>query len=68
MGELVNINKVRKQVATRRAAARAAENRLIHGRSKAEKAREEARASEVRRDLDGHRIEPSHRIEPGDER
>jgi hypothetical protein len=58
MGELVNINKARKQVATRRAAARAAENRLIHGRTKAEKAREEAHASKVRRDLDAHRVEP----------
>jgi hypothetical protein len=58
MGELVNINKARKQVATRRAAARAAENRLIHGRTKAEKAREEARASKTRRDLDAHQIEP----------
>jgi uncharacterized protein DUF4169 len=58
MGELVNINKVRKQVATRRAAARAAENRLIHGRSKAEKVRQEGRAAKAQRDLDGHRIEP----------
>jgi Domain of unknown function (DUF4169) len=58
MGELVNINKVRKQVATRRAAARAAENRLIHGRSKAEKVRQEGRAAKAQSDLDGHRIEP----------
>lgn len=58
MGELVNINKVRKQVSRRRAAARAAENRLIHGRTKAARLREEGRAAKARNDLDGHRIEP----------
>jgi hypothetical protein len=57
MGELVNINKARKQLARRQAAARAAENRLLHGRTKAEKLLEEVRAAKARHDLEGHRIE-----------
>jgi hypothetical protein len=57
MGELVNINKARKQLARRQAAARAAENRLLHGRTKAERLLEEVRKAKVQRDLDGHRIE-----------
>jgi hypothetical protein len=62
MGELVNINKIRKQVAQRQAAARAAENRLMHGRTRVEKMREEAMAAKARRDLEGHRTS-----KPGDE-
>jgi hypothetical protein len=57
MGEIVNLHKTRKGAARRRDAARAAENRLVHGRSKAERKLEEARAEKARRELDAHRIE-----------
>ena len=57
MGEIVNLRKARKAAARRQDAARAAENRRAHGRSKAERKLEEARADKARRELDAHRIE-----------
>lgn len=57
MAELVNIRTVRKKLAKRRESERAAENRIVHGRTKAERARDEASAARVRRELDGHRID-----------
>lgn len=57
MGEIVNLRKVRKQVRKREDAERAAANRIVHGRSKAERTLEEARADNLNRLLDGHRIE-----------
>jgi hypothetical protein len=57
MGEIVNLRKARKAAGRRRDAARATENRFTHGRSKAERTLEEARADKVRRELDAHRIE-----------
>ena len=57
MGEIVNLRNARKAAARRRDAAQAAENRLTHGRSKAERTLEEARAEKSRRELDAHRIE-----------
>jgi hypothetical protein len=58
MGEVVNLRKVRKQLKRRNDAERAAENRVVHGRSKAERSLEEARSTKIDRYLDGHRIEP----------
>ena len=57
MGEIVNLRTARKAATRRRDAARAEENRRVHGRSKAERALEEARAEKTRRELDAHRIE-----------
>ena len=57
MGDLVNLRRVRKAAKRREDDARAAENRLAHGRSKAERALEEARTKKSRRELDGHRLE-----------
>ena len=58
MGEVVNLRKVRKQIKRRDDAERAAANRLVHGRSKAERSLETARSTKIDRYLDGHRIEP----------
>ncbi len=57
MGDVVNLRRARKN-AKRQAAERvAAANRLLHGRSKAERDLEAARDAKVGRDLDRHRIE-----------
>jgi Domain of unknown function (DUF4169) len=57
MGEIVNLRRARKDAKRREDRARAAENRLAHGRSKAKRALEEARAEKARRELDAHRPE-----------
>jgi Domain of unknown function (DUF4169) len=57
MGEIVNLRRARKDAKRREDAVRAAENRLTHGRSKAKRALEEARAEKARRELDAHRLE-----------
>jgi hypothetical protein len=43
MAEVINLRTARKQAARREKEARAAENRAIHGRSKAERALQQAR-------------------------
>lgn len=57
MGEIVNLRKARKHLKKRDEAERAAANRLVYGRSKAERNLETERASKVDRYLDGHKIE-----------
>ncbi len=57
MGDLVNLRTARKQAKRRQAEKKAASNRLVHGRSKAERAVEQSRNDIARRSLDRHRIE-----------
>jgi len=57
MGEIINLRKSRKAAKRREDAVRAAENRLAYGRSKSERALEEARAEKARSELDAHRLE-----------
>lgn len=57
MGEIVNLRRARKAAKRREDAIRAAENRLAHGRTKNERALEEARVEKSRRELDAHRLE-----------
>ena len=57
MGEIVNLRRARKDAKRRENAVRAVENRLAHGRSKAERKLEEAQAEKARRELDAHRVE-----------
>jgi uncharacterized protein DUF4169 len=57
MGDLVNLRRARKAAKRRKDAVRAAENRLAHGRSKAERALDETRTEKSRRELDAHRLE-----------
>ena len=62
MGDVVNFRKARKDAKRRHDEQRAVTNRLLHGRSKAERKLDTARDAKVRRDLD------QHRVETGDER
>jgi len=57
MGEVVNLRKVRKDVRKREKDERAAANRIVHGRSKAERTLETKRGSMLNRHLDRHKIE-----------
>jgi hypothetical protein len=58
MGEVVNLRKARKQTGKQESAKRAAANRIAHGRPKAERDLETARAKQARRLLDAHKIDP----------
>ena len=55
MAEPVNLNRFRKDKARAEKKARADENAVKFGRTRAEKDREAARAEKARRELDGHR-------------
>lgn len=57
MAEPVNLNRFRKDKARATKKARADENAVRFGRTKAEKELEQARTELARRDLDGHRTE-----------
>ena len=58
MGEIVNLRGVRRQRDRETEAQTAADNRSRHGRTRAEKARDEADAARQRAILDGARIDP----------
>lgn len=58
MGEIISLRKVRKEMRKREAAERAVANRIVHGRTKAERTLEKTRTAKIDRHLDGHRIEP----------
>jgi hypothetical protein len=57
MGDILNLRRARKNAERRATEQKAAANRLLHGRSKSERAFETARKKKDRRDLDLHRIE-----------
>jgi hypothetical protein len=57
MGEIVNLNKVRKDAKKRDKNERAAVNRIVHGRSKVERILETKQTSMLNRHLDRHKIE-----------
>lgn len=56
--EIVNLRQIRKQKARAAKQAQAAENRVVHGRTKAEREREAAARAHAARALDGARREP----------
>jgi Domain of unknown function (DUF4169) len=56
MGDIINLRRARKKAERQAAERNAASNRLLHGRSKAERKLETLRGAEARRELDGHRI------------
>ena len=56
-GKPVNLNRVRKDKARAEKRARADENAVKFGRTKAEKARHSGAADKADRDLDGHKRE-----------
>ena len=57
MGEIVNLNRFRKQRDRDEKARTAATNRAKHGRTKEEKAHEDAEAERRDKDLDNKHIE-----------
>lgn len=57
MGEVINLRKVRKQARKQQDAERAAANRLVHGRSKAERTLEARRTDRMHQQLDVHKID-----------
>jgi hypothetical protein len=57
MGKIVNLRKARKQAEKQKDAERAAANRIVHGRSKAERTLEATRTEKMRRTLDAHKID-----------
>ncbi|ROH91779.1 DUF4169 family protein [Stagnimonas aquatica] len=59
MAEIINLNKARKAKARLSAEQQAAENRVRHGRSKAQKQQDAAATEAMRRKLDGLRLDPS---------
>jgi hypothetical protein len=58
MNEVVNLNRARKARARAVARVRAAENRVVFGRSKAEKEADLVIRANSDRELDGHKREP----------
>ena len=58
MAQPVNLNRFRKEKARAEKKARADENSVKFGRSKAEKQRDAKQTSKAERDLDGHKREP----------
>lgn len=61
MADIVNLRLVRKQKARREKDQLAAENRALHGRTKAERDKQDAEARKRRETLEAHRRET-----PGD--
>jgi Domain of unknown function (DUF4169) len=57
MGEIVNLRKARKKATRQGNAERAATNRIVHGRSKAERTLETKRTTLLNRHLDRHKLE-----------
>lgn len=57
MAQLINFNRARKKARKAQQEADAALNRQAHGRSKAERAIEQAHRKKIERDLEKHRIE-----------
>ncbi|MBB6249894.1 DUF4169 family protein [Nitrospirillum iridis] len=58
MGDVVNLNRFRKQKAKEERAVKAAENRVIHGRTKAERTADQQQQDRQTADMDGKRLEP----------
>ena len=57
MGNVINLNRYRKRKAKANAAKRAETSRRLHGRTKAERARDEQRKRTLESKIDGARLE-----------
>jgi hypothetical protein len=57
MGDVIKLREARKHAKRLRDEKRVAANRLLHGRSKAERDLDAARDTKARRDLDKHRVD-----------
>ena len=58
MGDIINLRRFRKAAAKQLDDERAAANRTLHGRTKADRVLEASRAEKHRRDFNAHKIEP----------
>jgi len=58
MGNVVNLNKFRKQKAKVERVKRAETNRRLHGRTKAERARDALQKKQLETSVDGARLDP----------
>jgi phage-related minor tail protein len=58
MGDVINLNQIRKARKRQEKTRHAEVNRVRFGRNKAEKQRESAEADKLRRDLDGKKKSP----------
>ena len=56
MGDIVNLRRARKRQDRRRDDAKAAENRILHGVTEAERLRIEAERQKAERDLDARKV------------
>jgi hypothetical protein len=57
MGDVVNLRRFRKRAAKQREDERAAANRILHGRTRAQRLLETSRDEKACRDFDAHKIE-----------
>lgn len=57
MGDVINLRKFRKRAAKQRDDERAAANRIVHGRTKAQRGLEASETEKSHRDLNAHKIE-----------
>jgi ribosomal protein S2 len=57
MAEIVNLNKVRKSKARLEAGRTAETNRILHGRTKAEKTADRREAEKAAKELDGKKVD-----------
>ncbi|MCR6672657.1 DUF4169 family protein [Devosia ginsengisoli] len=55
MAEIINLRNARKQKARADKAVQAAQNRVLFGRTKAEKLRQEAEKAQAERHIEGHK-------------
>ena len=64
MAEIVNLRRVKKQRAAAEREAEAQRNRVLHGRSKGEKARDRLEAERVARGAENARLDQDPSTEP----
>jgi Domain of unknown function (DUF4169) len=57
MGEIINFRIVRKKAKRKQEAEQADRNRIVHGRTKAQRGLDAARSDRAQRELDAHKIE-----------
>jgi hypothetical protein len=63
MGNVVNLNQFRKRKAKADAQKRAETNRRLHGRTRAERARDELQKRQLESKVDGSRLEPPPEVD-----
>ena len=67
MGDVINLNKFKKQKAKAERAKQAETNRRLHGRTKAERARDALQKKQLETSVDGARLDSTPTSdEPGD--